>query len=64
MNLNDLINEKYAIEKKIEDELSKLPNYGSECHCGSEESIDFIHHGDFDEIHDFCLDCGGYKALL
>ena len=50
----------YQLEKKIWDEISKLPNFAvGDCDCGERETIDFIHEGEWKEIQTWCINCGG-----
>jgi len=45
--------------KSIIDRLSKLPRWSKSCRCERPEKITYIHHGDWDEIIEFCEKCGG-----
>jgi hypothetical protein len=61
--MNKLLRKMEAAQKAVEDRLSTLWNYGGECHSNHDaETVQFIHSGDFDEIHTFCTGCGGYKV--
>jgi len=60
--IEDYVDDYYEIENKIKDKLSKLKNDGVECDCKDSDYIKFIHDGIYeDEIHLFCLECGGWK---
>jgi len=58
--ISNLVKEYNKVEKKIGRELEKLKNYGEKCECEDENSIDLIFGGDWNEIHTYCLECGGY----
>jgi hypothetical protein len=60
--MNKLLERLKQTYESIEDALSELPNYGGECHEDHEGTVQIIHNGDFDEIHTFCTECGGYKV--
>ena len=51
------------IEKEITDGLAELPNFGQQCDCEDDYgSVKLIHSGtyeDSDEVHEYCLKCGG-----
>ena len=53
--------EKYnKLEKEILDEISKLSDYGGECHCMNHSYFYVIHYGNlFNEIIAYCIKCGG-----
>ena len=59
-NLQKLAQQRNDKEEELHDALSKLDNYGGECHCERKEgTADLIHKGDFDEVFTYCLSCGG-----
>ena len=46
---------------EIEHELEKLKNYGDECNCECDSTLKLIFDtGEWDEIHTYCTNCGGY----
>ena len=50
------------LEKEIFDLLTTLPSWSDECKCNNKHykaSIKLVHEGEFDEIMNFCLECGG-----
>jgi hypothetical protein len=49
----------YVTEEEIDIALSKLKRYGEECHCEDMVVFKQIIEGDFDEILQSCLNCGG-----
>ena len=59
------VDEYFEIQNKIKEMLDKLERCGLECNC-KDDDIDYIkliHNGLFeDEIHTFCLKCGGIKS--
>lgn len=54
INIQRLRKEKVTIEKELGDAISRLDNYGGECHCGS---------FNFETVEDvaYCVECGGFK---
>ena len=46
-------------EKKLREMLEELPDYGEECNCDKREIIVLIHYGEWEEIEQVCLNCGG-----
>ena len=56
-------------ESKLKRALEKLPRYGEDCQCGWEdnegeieeepEGMLFIHFGNWPEMVEICLNCGG-----
>lgn len=60
INIQRLLKARQQTDKELENAISKLDNYGGECHCDRENgTTDIIHHGEFDEIFTYCLACGG-----
>ena len=61
-NKIELLAKKYIeVEKKLLAEINKLENSGIECNCKVKDYLKFVYEdGDFDEIHAYCLKCGGY----
>lgn len=57
--LEKLVNKYYLLEDDINIGLSGLTNFGGECDCKSPNVYKNIHEGDFDEIIEFCIYCGG-----
>lgn len=58
--IDGLLEIKAQAEGLVQEELSKLPNWTKECHCGGDkETYDIIYYGEWKEIHTFCLKCGG-----
>jgi hypothetical protein len=57
--LQKLVNKYYLLEDDIDIALTGLVNFGGECDCKSPDVYKKIHEGDFDEIIEFCLYCGG-----
>lgn len=47
-------------EKAIEKEIESLPRHGDVCNCDKPEVFKQIFSGNFDEITETCLICGGY----
>lgn len=58
----EILAKKYIeTEKKLLAEINKLENVGQECNCEEKDYLKFVYSdGDFDEIHAYCLKCGGY----
>ncbi|MCP3684437.1 MAG: hypothetical protein GY861_17295 [bacterium] len=48
-------------EKELEEALMKLENYGQECNCSGDDTIEMLHYGNWTEIQTFCTECGGVK---
>lgn len=61
-DLTMLVSRMELAADEVETALSELPNYGGECHEDHDETVKLIHEGNFDEIHTFCCECGGYKV--
>jgi hypothetical protein len=59
--LRRLVDRYYITEEEIDMLLGKLRNYGTDCDCGYGNRVTFkqIIEGDFDEILETCVNCGG-----
>jgi hypothetical protein len=61
VDLSQLVKEYSELENKIEEQLQQLPSYGQDCNCVDQiDTIKLIFTGKWDEIHEYCLKCGGY----
>jgi hypothetical protein len=58
-DLQRLVDRYYVTEEEIDAALSGLRNYCKECHCDNRVVFKQIVEGDFDEILQRCLSCGG-----
>lgn len=58
-NLQRLVGRYYVAEEEINAALSELRNYDKECNCENRTVFKQIVEGDFDEISQICLTCGG-----
>jgi hypothetical protein len=58
-DLQRLVDRYYVTEEEIDVALAQLRNYGKECHCDNRVVFKQIIEGDFDEILQSCLSCGG-----
>ena len=57
--LQKLVDMYYVTEEEIGSALTELRNHGKECDCSNPVVFKQIHEGDFDEIINACLKCGG-----
>jgi len=61
--LENLINKHIDYEQLVRYEIEQLPNAGSECKCGSNETLYMIDYGKhFPEVHEYCTTCGGIRT--
>lgn len=58
-NIKQLTDEYVKAEKILLEELSKLERSGNECNCEEPETVKVVFEGGYDEISEYCLNCGG-----
>jgi len=55
----ELVDNYLKTEQLLLNELKILKNWGTDCDCEERYELSLIHHGNFDEIFTYCLECGG-----
>ena len=58
--IKELLDKYCNAENKLTEKLNELERAGNVCNCDDRETIKFIHEGEFDEVIEMCLNCGGY----
>lgn len=54
-----LVEQHGEIEEKILRSIDGLENDGADCNCKDRVIFKYVHEGNFDEIMEVCLNCGG-----
>ena len=57
--IKELSNQVGKVEQQLKKEVEKLKNFGAECDCEDCEGYNFVHEGNWKEIEELCLNCGG-----